>query len=664
MDTYTSALRQALLASTPDELLVDAVERRLNALAAKRKSGSSATALISGVRLLEKLRIIQAVVTEVRWMQARAIGKGWARRAQPKPVATWDHVETITTSRGHWAWGRLVFLAICSIVYLWRVGDAASVTWEWISVPGFVTFWDEKRNKKVTTYALSPFLEAWRAYLWKHRPGHVQVRQPLVPGGRSVLQTVLQQVVQHRDLPKAAWHGLKKPGAVSLGHQGGKLRGLQVWGRWWSQASPDITGRHRQDGHYQQKSTCHGRWGTADGWPEMWRGDWSNPSHSGPRMHGRQCRRSQQPCSLGGTGTTPNHRETTLTPPAPARQMRGQMRQTRKRQRQSRWSRGRNSMMSLKERRDRRSRRVWMLRLRTPRWSQLPMTLLLQQATADLLRSMWYTLWSMTRMMVVTQLVIWGQTLRRRRRRTTRQPDTSGNAMATTCLTAPSGHAGENVKVEASRLCGNPNPTQPHTLGMWSQRLGEVHSTSCGDLCRCTALAQMKCPECEALVTDHWLQASKKVAETIRVKEQTVRDLLRDYMMTTMCRWNEEAGPVSRHLGAVLHELATNVEAATDISPPDISTSSSRRHRSKLVVPVEVAEKGLGDTGAIDIPDSVWDAMAPANFLRASEGTPPPTIFIGPAVGCTCSHPVGATACCGFPVAKTAECKGVCPAQE
>ena len=194
---------------------------------------------------------------------------------------------------------------------------------------------------------------------------------------------------------------------------------------------------------------------------------------------------------------------------------------------------------------------------------------------------------------------------------------------------------GDDLPDSAKRACrreheggGEPPVREPesdtaHTLGMWSQRLGEVHSTSCGDLCRCTALAQMKCPECGALVTDHWLQASKKVAETIWVKEQTVRDLLRDYMMTTMCRWNEEAGPVSRHLGAVLHELATNVEAATDISPPDISTSSSRRHRSKLVVPVEVAEKGLGDTGAIDIPDSVWDAMAPANFLWASEGTPP-----------------------------------------
>ena len=88
VDTYTSALRQALLTGTPDEPLVNPVERRLNALAAKRKSGSSATALISGVRLLEKLRIIQEVATEVHWMQARAIGKGRARRAEPKPVAT------------------------------------------------------------------------------------------------------------------------------------------------------------------------------------------------------------------------------------------------------------------------------------------------------------------------------------------------------------------------------------------------------------------------------------------------------------------------------------------------------------------------------------------------------------------------------------------------
>ena len=48
----------------------------------------------------------------------------------------------------------------------------------------------------------------------------------------------MQQVVERRDLAKVAWHGYKKLGAVSWGHRGGKLRGLQVWGRWWSQAQP------------------------------------------------------------------------------------------------------------------------------------------------------------------------------------------------------------------------------------------------------------------------------------------------------------------------------------------------------------------------------------------------------------------------------------------
>ena len=88
-------------------------------------------------------------------------------------MATWDHIEAITTIKGHWAWGQLIFLAVFSVVFLWRVSDAASVTWKWISVVGFVTFWDEKRNRKITTYPLSDFLEAWREYPLKHRPGHV-----------------------------------------------------------------------------------------------------------------------------------------------------------------------------------------------------------------------------------------------------------------------------------------------------------------------------------------------------------------------------------------------------------------------------------------------------------------------------------------------------------
>ena len=70
---------------------------------------------------------------DVHWMQTRTVAKRWARRARPKPVATWDHIEAITTNRGHRAWGRLVFLTV-------RV---VSVVPELISVLGSVTLWDK-----------------------------------------------------------------------------------------------------------------------------------------------------------------------------------------------------------------------------------------------------------------------------------------------------------------------------------------------------------------------------------------------------------------------------------------------------------------------------------------------------------------------------------------
>ena len=184
--TYSSAIRRALYDKPSEEPILWAVERRLNVLAAKGKSGSNAKVLVSSITLPEKLHIMQPIIRDVHWMQTMAVAKRWAHRAQPQPVAPWNHIEAMPTSRGHWACGWLVFLAVCSMVFLWRVGDAANVTWEWISVPGFVTFWDEKRNKKITTYPLSDFLEAWGAYLWKHKPRHVQLRGSLKRSARAV----------------------------------------------------------------------------------------------------------------------------------------------------------------------------------------------------------------------------------------------------------------------------------------------------------------------------------------------------------------------------------------------------------------------------------------------------------------------------------------------
>ena len=99
--TYSSALQQALYHSPSEGPLLWTVERRLNVLVAKGTTGSNTKALVSGIRLLEKLHIIQPIIRDVHCMQTRAGAKRWACRAQPKPVAAWDHKEAITTSHGH-----------------------------------------------------------------------------------------------------------------------------------------------------------------------------------------------------------------------------------------------------------------------------------------------------------------------------------------------------------------------------------------------------------------------------------------------------------------------------------------------------------------------------------------------------------------------------------
>ena len=132
METYSIAIRQALYDRPLEEPRLWAVERRLHVLAARDKSGWSAKVLVLGIRLLDKLHIIRPIIQDIHYMQTSVVAKRWARRAQPKLLGTWDHIRAITTSRGHGAWGQLVFLAVCSIVFLWRVGDVASATWEWI----------------------------------------------------------------------------------------------------------------------------------------------------------------------------------------------------------------------------------------------------------------------------------------------------------------------------------------------------------------------------------------------------------------------------------------------------------------------------------------------------------------------------------------------------
>ena len=56
----------------PKELLVWAVQQRLNTLAAKGKSGPGAKLLVSGIQLVKKLHMIWSIITDVHASQG-----GW-----------------------------------------------------------------------------------------------------------------------------------------------------------------------------------------------------------------------------------------------------------------------------------------------------------------------------------------------------------------------------------------------------------------------------------------------------------------------------------------------------------------------------------------------------------------------------------------------------------
>ena len=127
----------------------------------------------------------------------------------------------------------------------------------------------------------------------------------------------------------------------------------------------------------------------------------------------------------------------------------------------------------------------------------------------------------------------------------------------------------------------------------------------------------MHCTTCNESVLGHWETAVKKLAEKLRVREKAVRDLLRDYMLTTLSRWSQDGEKPREHLARVMHELATSAEQASAISRTH-PRPMEKRTGSWLTVPVEVAAKGLGPTGSINIPSHIWEDMSPANFQWAT----------------------------------------------
>ena len=69
--------------------------------------------------------------------------------------------------------------------------------------------------------------------------------------------------------------------------------------------------------------------------------------------------------------------------------------------------------------------------------------------------------------------------------------------------------------------------------------------------------------------------SATELVERLKVWEETVRNLLNDYMLIILSRWSRDAES-PRHLARVMHKPATNAEQASDISPLDLSPKEKR----------------------------------------------------------------------------------------
>ena len=188
-EAYMSALRQFAKNSESSDTLEVALTKRICAIARRKRGRSAATGLVSALRVLEKLRLLPPSVLQLHWLQVEAIARITAPHAPPRPYGTAQHLEFLGRARIHWAWPRLFFLATCAVVFRMRSGDSESVSWEGITTPGWIEFFDEKRGKEWVQYPLSPFLEQSRKYVLSLKHPNTPPQSPVLPGGRNALRS-------------------------------------------------------------------------------------------------------------------------------------------------------------------------------------------------------------------------------------------------------------------------------------------------------------------------------------------------------------------------------------------------------------------------------------------------------------------------------------------
>ena len=101
--TYMQEVRGAIRGCFTDMPLAKAIERRFGELALRKRGISAAKNVVAGVRILERLELILATITDLHRLQLQAIGKMARARDKPRVWATIADFQTLVEHRytGH-----------------------------------------------------------------------------------------------------------------------------------------------------------------------------------------------------------------------------------------------------------------------------------------------------------------------------------------------------------------------------------------------------------------------------------------------------------------------------------------------------------------------------------------------------------------------------------
>ena len=127
------------------------------------------------------------------------------------------------------------------------------------------------------------------------------------------------------------------------------------------------------------------------------------------------------------------------------------------------------------------------------------------------------------------------------------------------------------------------------------------------------------CRKCGDALLAHMRAAAGKLSSRLRVHERKVMDLLRLWWHTALLWiWDKPLAPEVKRadlqlLHEVLHELAVH-------GPPEDASSPVLGEGRK--VSVQLAAKGLGNAGSMQVPPTLWEQCADPCFEWARRNAP------------------------------------------